>query len=78
MSKEKDYFCLSVLYFTGAFLNKGTWNPSSFTPETNKISDDNCTQGGWNVKGEHAAPESIKKVILFSLNPTSRFIQGSW
>jgi hypothetical protein len=34
-------------------------NHSPFTPETNKESDDNCMQGGWNVKDEQAASESI-------------------
>jgi hypothetical protein len=55
-----------------------TWNPSPFTPETNKLSDDNCIQGEWNGEDEQATPESIKKVISFSSNTTSGFIKGSW
>jgi hypothetical protein len=43
--QKKDKFCL-CLYLTGASLNKGTCNPSPFTPETNKLSDDNCVHGG--------------------------------
>jgi hypothetical protein len=61
-----------------ASLNKETWSPSLFTPETNKLSDDNCTQGAWNAKDEQASLESIKKVISLSSNPTSRFIKGFW
>jgi hypothetical protein len=48
-----------------------TLNSFPFTPKTNSLPDDSGRPGG-QIATECDAPQSIKNITLFNLDPTSR------